>query len=170
MSNGMSLRDAIRQTRPFESLQLEAILTLAWAHDRLSHQVNQPLCEFGLSRAQYNVLRILRGSPEGLQTYQVVERLVTRAPNITRLVDKLETKGLLKRIRSKADRRVVQLRITPAGLDLLRQMDQPIGEAVAEAMRGLEEADLRQVIKLLTKLVSVMQSSTPPCPLEVSES
>ncbi|MGW8320053.1 MAG: MarR family winged helix-turn-helix transcriptional regulator, partial [Thermodesulfobacteriota bacterium] len=71
---------------------------------------------------------------------------------------------LIRRIRSEADRRVVQLRITPAGTDLLRELDPPIGEAVAEAMGGLEEPELELVIALLTKLTSNLQSSNPLSP------
>jgi len=164
-----TLYQAIHQTRPFDSLPVEALVTLAWAFDRVSHQANAPLCEAGLSPAQYNVLRILRGTPEGLQTHQVVERLVTRAPNMTRLVDKLEAKGLLSRHRSRADRRVVRLRITSAGLELLGKLEQPVEAATREAMDGLDEPDQRRLIDLLTNLAGNLESSTP-FPQEVSES
>jgi DNA-binding MarR family transcriptional regulator len=170
MNTAKTLPEAIHQSRPFESVQHEALLTLTWAHDRLSSRANRPICEAGLSRAQYNVLRILRGSPEGLQTHQVVERLVTRAPNMTRLVDKMETKGLIRRVRSEADRRVVQLRITPAGLHLLRELDLPVGEAMVAAMSGLEKSELELVITLLTKLTGNLQSSQFPHAQEVTES
>jgi DNA-binding MarR family transcriptional regulator len=168
MNAAKTLREAIRQTRPFESLHVEALVTLAWAFDRLSHETNRPLCDAGLSPPQYNVLRILRGTPEGLQTHQVVERLVTRAPNITRLVDKLEAKGLLRRQRSRDDRRVVHLRITPAGLELLRELDGPLERAITKALGGLDEDGLRRLIALLTQLAGTLESTTPSSQEEYS--
>jgi DNA-binding MarR family transcriptional regulator len=111
MNRPLSLKQAIKQTQEFQSEQVEALLTLIWAQDRIAQVANQPLRNVDLSSAQYNVLRILRGSPDGLPTREVVERMVTRAPNITRLVDKLEAKGYLKRRRISCDRRVIHLQI-----------------------------------------------------------
>jgi DNA-binding MarR family transcriptional regulator len=148
-----SIRDAIRQNKPFDSLQTEVLLTLMRTADLLVERSHRPLCEAGLTTAQYNVLRILRGAgTDGLQTYQVAERLVTRAPNITRLVDKLEAKGLLSRLRSREDRRVVQLRVTDVGLQLLAELDAPVTAAAKEALRGLDETELRELCQRLDRL------------------
>ena len=148
-----SIRNAIRQRKPFDSLETEVLLTLMRTTDLVVDRAHRPLCEKGLTPAQYNVLRILRGAgAEGLQTYQVAERLVTRAPNITRLVDKLERKGLLERERSHADRRVVQLRISDAGLAMLAGLDAPVAEAVRTALRGLPEGELRELCRSLDRL------------------
>ena len=158
-----SIRDAIQQNKPFDSLQTEVLLTLMRTADALVERSHRPLCEAGLTGAQYNVLRILRGAgEEGLQTYQVAERLVTRAPNITRLVDKLEAKGLINRRRSVEDRRVVQLRITDAGMALLAELDAPVMAATKEALLGLGENELRELCHSLNRLRKPIEAEAAP--------
>ena len=148
-----SIREAIQQQKPFDSLQTEVMLTLMRTTDLLVERSHRPICGAGLTSSQYNVLRILRGAGEaGLQTYQVAERLVTRAPNITRLVDKLETKGFINRRRSDQDRRVVQLRITDAGIALLAELDDPVASATKEALLGLGEPELKELCQSLNRL------------------
>ncbi len=148
-----TVRDSIRQKRPFRSVHEETLVTLVRTTDRVNARLCAALAAEGLSLPQYNVLRILRGSePEGLQTYQVAERLLARAPNITRLVDKMEAKGLLGRSRSSSDRRVVQLRISARGLEVLARLDAPTAEAVRAAMSGLPEAGLTELCRLLNQL------------------
>jgi DNA-binding MarR family transcriptional regulator len=155
MSPDMSatLRESIRQRVPFASPEVEVFLTLARAWDMAAEEVSATVQAAGVSVAQYNVLRILRGAePEGLQTYQVVERLVARAPNITRLVDKLEAGGLLTRTRSTEDRRVVRLRITPKGLDLVAGLQGPVDGRIRDAMGALtadEQVELRRLLDRL---------------------
>ena len=152
-----TLREAIHQTRPFDSVQSEALLTLMWAWDRVDRVTNESLRDLDISSAQYNVLRILRGSPQGLQTHEVVSRMVTRAPNITRLVDKLETKGLLVRRRCSEDRRVVYLEITSSGLEFVEQIGPSLAEAIGRATSGLSESDLQTLIHLLNQLGGAAQ-------------
>ena len=148
-----SIRESIQQRRPFASAEMESFLTLSRAWDMVAERGHRPILEAGVSVPQYNVLRILRGAePEGLQTYQVVERMVNRAPNITRLVDRLEAGGLLTRTRSREDRRVVRLRITAEGLTLLAGLDLPVDQSVKAAMRGLDAAGLRELQLLLDRL------------------
>ena len=79
-----------------------------------------------LSPAQYNVLRILRGSPDGLTCGEVANRMITRDPDITRLFDRVEKRGLISRARDDKDRRVVLTRIAPEGLELLATLDGPV--------------------------------------------
>jgi DNA-binding MarR family transcriptional regulator len=135
------------------SPQVESFLTLARAWDVVAEQGKVPIAAAGLSVPQYNVLRILRGAePEGLQTYQVAERMVTRAPNITRLVDKLEAASLLTRARSTQDRRVVRLRITAAGMQLVESLDAPVDASIKSAMRGLGAGELEELRRLLDRL------------------
>lgn len=169
MSDGVDIARTIRQERPFDSVQTEVLMTLIRATDRVTERANAPLRARGLTVPQYNVLRILRGSPDGLQTHQVVDRLVTRAPNITRVVDKLERKGLLTRCRSRSDRRVIGLRITPAGLRLLAELDEPMAASIREAMGGLDESELRELCVRLNRLrrpletePSGRQAAAPP--------
>lgn len=148
-----SIREAIKQTRPFASPEVESFLTLARAWDVVAERGSIPILAEGLSVPQYNVLRILRGAgSEGLQTYQVVERMVARAPNITRLVDKLEAKGLLTRTRSTTDRRVVRLQITQAGLDLVGRLEGPVDACIADAMKALSVEELAELRTLLDRL------------------
>jgi DNA-binding MarR family transcriptional regulator len=148
----LTLKESIHQSRPFASVQAEALLTLMWAGDRAARVTNEPLRTLDLSSAQYNVLRILRGSPEGLQTTEVVDRMVTRAPNITRLVDKLETRGFIERRRCSEDRRVVYLQITPAGLGFIEEISPELDAATRSATRGLSEEEHKTLIHLLNKL------------------
>lgn len=148
-----SIRQSIQQLRPFASEEEESFLTLARAWDVVAERAQEPIAAASLSVPQYNVLRILRGAePEGLQTYQVAERMVTRAPNITRLVDKLEANSLLTRTRSKEDRRVVRLRITAPGMQLVESLDAPVNASVKDAMRGLGATELAELSRLLDRL------------------
>lgn len=148
-----SIRQSIQQRRPFASPEVEPFLTLARAWEVVAERANVPIRAAGLSVPQYNVLRILRGAePEGLQTYEVAQRMVTRAPNITRLVDKLEAAALLTRTRSTEDRRVVLLRITAQGMQLLDRLDGPMGASVKDAMRGLGATELEELRRLLDRL------------------
>jgi len=148
-----SIAESIKQGRPFISAAAEALVALLRTADLAGDVVRRELAAAGLSLPQYNVLRILRGAGRtGLRTYDVIPRMVSRAPNITRLVDKLEQKGLLTRTRSRADRRAVRLRITPAGLALVGQLDGPVEAADAQAMRGLTPAEQRLLVDLLDRL------------------
>ena len=150
-----SLREAIRQTRPFDSVPVEALIALAWAHDRVSSVAEAPLRREKISRAQYNVLRILKGSPEGLQTHEVADRMIARAPNLTRLVDKLVAQGYLKREPCGKDRRVIWLRITPGGIALVERLQPLVVASVAESMGALSTKELEKMIRLLDRLGSL---------------
>jgi MarR family transcriptional regulator, organic hydroperoxide resistance regulator len=102
---------------------------------------------------QYNVLRILRGAePEGLPTLTIAERMIERTPGITRMIDRLEAKGLVGREIPPNDRRFVYCRITKKGLALLKLLDEPIEEANHQAFCGLSKAELQQLTNLLLKL------------------
>jgi DNA-binding MarR family transcriptional regulator len=105
---------------------------------------------FKLSHSQYNVLRILRGAgAEGLACREIAARMITRDPDITRLLDRLERRGLVARTRDEKDRRVVMVRITPAGLRILMQLDEPIEEVDRRLLEHLGERRLRSLIQLL---------------------
>ncbi|MEJ5366935.1 MAG: MarR family transcriptional regulator [Bryobacteraceae bacterium] len=107
----------------------DAFVTLQRAAARLMDGVADLLKPYGLRPAQYNVLRILRGAqPEELSCRQVAERMMTREPDLTRLLDRLEAAGLVRRARNDADRRVVRVAITPSGLELLGRLDAPMLE------------------------------------------
>jgi DNA-binding MarR family transcriptional regulator len=152
-----TIRETIKQTRPFDSVKTELVLTLMRTTDRVQEAANRSIVAAGLSGAQYNVLRILRGCPPGLQTHEVCGRMVARAPNITRLVDKLEKKGLLTRSRSRKDRRVVTLRITRAGLRLLETLETPIRTATHQATAGLDDGETARLLVLLNRLCAPLE-------------
>jgi DNA-binding MarR family transcriptional regulator len=144
------LRDEIKQQKPFESLEQEALLNVLHTADILMQRIAAVLKPFKLSHSQYNVLRILRGAgPEGLACQEVAERMITRDPDITRLLDRLEARGLVTRARDQKDRRVVTVRITPEGLRLLEALDQPIAELDRQPLQHLGEQRLRALIQLL---------------------
>jgi DNA-binding MarR family transcriptional regulator len=144
------LRDEIKQLRPFDSLEQEALLNVLHTADALMQQLGAVLKPFKLSHSQYNVLRILRGaSPDGLACQEISERMISRDPDITRLLDRLEARDLVTRRRDQRDRRVVMVRITPEGLRLLDTLDKPIAEVDRSALRHLGEQRLRTLIQLL---------------------
>src|SRR5436309_1705303 len=122
---------AAAEARPPRRACLEeaAFLDLLRTTDILSRPLTQVLKAEELSANQYNVLRILRGSPKGLSCNEIGNRMITRDPDITRLLDRLEKRNLISRCRETKDRRMVLTRISPAGLDLLARLDEPI-EAV----------------------------------------
>src|SRR4029077_4271298 len=106
-----------------------AFLDLLRTTDMLSRGPAQILKTEDLSATQYNVLRILRGAPEGLSCGEIASRMITRHPDVTRLLDRLEKRGLISRCRETKDRRTVMVRITPDGLKLLTRLDQPVQAA-----------------------------------------
>ncbi len=108
----------------------------------------------GLSLPQYNVLRILRGAQgEELPCHEVGARMLKRVPDVTRLLDRLEQRGLIERWRCAEDRRVVRTRITDAGLDLLAGIDQPLGELIAREFSHFTDRKLAQLDRLLGDLL-----------------
>jgi DNA-binding MarR family transcriptional regulator len=148
----------LRQEHPFSSTEQEALLGLRMAAARLLVPWAQFLkTNADLSTSQYNVLRILRGShPSGLTCGEIAERTVAHDPDVTRLVDRLSKRGLVKRTRSRTDRRVVQVGITQTGLDLLHELD-PHVERLPRALLGhLSQERLRQLAGLLDEVLDGM--------------
>ena len=132
------------------SQEERAYLALLRTADRLQGKMAEWLKPHGLSPTQYNALRILRGAgPEGLACSEVGVRMINRDPDITRLVDRLEKRGLVARSRSKMDRRVVQASITLAGLELLRGLDGPVSEFVRGLLGHLSPQRVQTLIDLL---------------------
>lgn len=127
----------------------DAYLDLVRTTDVLSRRPAQVLKAEDLSPTQYNVLRILRGAPEGLTCGEIGARMITRDPDITRLLDRLEKRGLISRCRETRDRRMVQTRITQAGLDVLARLDKPIREVHREQLGHLGRERLRALAESL---------------------
>ena len=150
MTKPSKLQRELQQGRPFETLQLEVYLNLRRTHDRLSACVNDLVKTEGISQPQYNALRILRGTgPAGLASLEVASRMVTRVPDITRLLERLAARGYLTRERMDEDRRVVLNRLTRSGRSVLARLDEPIREVHKEVLGHMSERDLKQLNRLL---------------------
>jgi DNA-binding MarR family transcriptional regulator len=144
------LRAEIKQTIPFASREQEAYLSLLRTTDALQTSVEAKLKEFGLTGTQYNALRILRGAgAEGLPCSEIGERMITRDPDVTRLLNRLEKRGLVVRVRAKIDRRVIHGKITAAGLRLLREMDEPVERHNRAMLKHVGKQELGELIELL---------------------
>src|SRR5207245_3637840 len=131
-----------------------AFLDLLRTTDLLSRGLAQVLKNEELSATQYNVLRILRGSPDGLPCGDIASRMITRDPDITRLLDRLEKRGLISRSRETKDRRTVMARITPDGLKVLSRLDEPVQAAHRKQLGHLG----RERLRVLTELLRVSRS------------
>lgn len=127
----------------------EAFLDLLRTTDMLSRGLVTILKVEGLSATPYNVLRILRGAPEGLACGEIASRMITRDPDVTRLLDRLEKRGLVSRCRETKDRRTVMTRITPAGLKLLSRLDEPVQGTHRKQLGHLGRERLRALAGLL---------------------
>lgn len=126
-----------------------AFLDLVRTTEALSRPLAQILKTEDLSAAQYNVLRILRGSPDGLTCSEIGNRMITRDPDITRLLDRLEKRSLISRNRDDKDRRVVLTRITAKGLQLLANLDQPVRDTHHRLLGHLGSERLQTLVHLL---------------------
>ena len=139
------------------SSEEDAFLDLLRTTDMLSRGLVQVLKSEELSPTQYNVLRILRGSPAGLPCGEVASRMITRDPDITRLLDRLEKRGLISRCRETKDRRMVMAKITPDGLKLLARLDEPVGDTHRRQLGHLGRDRLRALAELLHAARSVVE-------------
>jgi len=148
-----SLAEALQQTRPFTDITQEAYLSILRTASEISHLGDHMLKEYGVTQAQYNVLRILRGAGcKGLCRNEIAERLVTAMPDVSRLLDRMEEAGWISRERGQKDRRQVSTFITPDGLALLKELDEPVKNAHRAQFKGMEESQLRELIELLTEV------------------
>jgi len=142
----------IKQTRPFSSLEEEVNIQLARTADYLDYAFVLLFRDEDLTPTQYNVLRILRGAGEtGLPCREVGSRMITRVPDITRLLDRLERDKLVRRVRSKDDRRVVHAFITEKGLESLARLDEPVVELAKKLLSHMTQKELQTLDKLLEK-------------------
>lgn len=157
------MQTELRQTRPFSSAEEEAAVGVMLTAERLRRQVAETIEPSGITHQQYNVLRILRGAhPGNLPTLDIASRMIESTPGITRLIDRLERKGLVRRDRCRSDRRQVLCSITPRGLELLAVLDEPLRSAFAVAFRGLGENDVRRLSRLLDRVRAGVRPPAPP--------
>ncbi|MEM6458520.1 MAG: MarR family transcriptional regulator [Planctomycetota bacterium] len=151
-----TLQSELKKRQPFDCPAEEAYLNLVRTAGVLSGEFAALFKAHGLSESTYNVLRILRGakrgeSAEGLPSLEVAERLVTRVPDITRLVNRLIEAGLASRCRADDDRRVARVSITPAGLEVLRRLDRPVRRLHTRQLGHLGAEELATLNRLLEK-------------------
>jgi len=143
----------IHQTKPFELIEEEALLNITRTAEVIGQRTTEFLRGHQLSPAQYNVLRILRGAGEaGATCSQISERMISRDPDITRLLDRMEARALLRRERSKEDRRVVVTTISAEGLALLGTIDEPLRNFLRDRMRTLHRGSLESLVEQLEQI------------------
>lgn len=145
----MSLKQEIVQQSPFSSLEEEAVLNLMRTADCLHRTFQRIGKPWGVTSTQYNVLRILRGAqPQGLTCSAIGHRMITAEPDITRLLARLKVLKLVRQHRDRNDRRVVWTQISPAGLELLAQMDPVILKTPKQLLGHLTQDELGDLIRL----------------------
>jgi DNA-binding MarR family transcriptional regulator len=143
---------------PTAHLEDHVFVAVLKAADSLSQEAEQLIKAVGLTSAQYNVLRILRGAePDGLLCRGISDRMISRDPDMTRLLDRMERRKLITRERQKKDRRVIKTRITPEGLKLLKKLDRPVHELHKNQFHHMSSAHLKQ----LADLLAVVQKRAP---------
>ena len=148
-----NLKDEIKMNRGFASLELEALLNIAYASEQFQQSGNTLFSEHGLTRPLYNALRILRGGPkEGIRSLDILERMVFGTPDITRLIDNLEKNGYAKRERYSQDRRVVYVLITEKGRKLLSKLDRSTSELAKQLLGHMSQSKLKQISKLMVEV------------------
>ena len=150
-----------RASRRFDSLEQEAFLGLWRTYDRLRALEDELFARYELTPQQYNVLRLLRGEhPDKLRTLDLAARLVSRAPDITRMLDKLERRGLIDRDRPADNRRIVRVGITASGIALLNELNEPLHDCHAQQLGHLSRKELEELIALLRAARLPHESST----------
>ena len=146
------IQEEIKQGTPFPTKSAEAWLTLLRTVTILRRPVEAVAQSEGLSLQQYNVLRILRGARGPLPTMEIADRLIEPSPGITRMVNNLEEKGLLRREQWPGDRRQVLCQITPAGLRILEKLQEPMDRLDDETLGRLPEDRLETLIEILDEI------------------
>jgi DNA-binding MarR family transcriptional regulator len=156
------LQRELRQNRPFEADYQEAGVALLRTSDQLQRRLAATVEPHGITVQQYNVLRILRGAhPEAVPTLEIATRMIEQAPGITRLLDRLEGKQLIERVRCARDRRRVLCTISLAGLELLAALDRPMLETLRACFASLSADKTRDLIQLLDDLREGLYSHNP---------
>lgn len=157
---GDVLKRRIKQER-FESTLQEALLNLLVAASYVQDQTERVCAEHGLTTAHFNVLRILRGAhPEGHSRCDVATRLIDRAPDVTRLLDRLERQGLVERAKGGDDRRKSISKITAAGIEFLERMDPPLRAVHDRLAERISLRDRRELSRICEGLYGEDETSS----------
>ena len=140
-----------KSAKPFtRSLEAKLFVALLRLSDRLAQDADLLIKSYGLTGTQYNVLRILRGAgPDGLPCKGIGNRMISRDPDMTRLLDRMEKRQLITRERQSEDRRVIKTRITPAGLEILKKLDGPVDELHKKQFRHLPASKLKALAEAI---------------------
>lgn len=148
-----TLQEPIRSSAQTENVTVEAIVNLFVATDYLRQRFDKVCAENGITHTQYNILRILKGAyPGGHPRCEIMVRMIERAPDTTRLLDRLEQQGLVERIRSEHDKRLSIARITPKGLDLLNNATPRFNAVWDEISCKLSRAESMMLAEICEKL------------------
>lgn len=148
-----AIQDEIRQGRPFPTKGAECVVALLRTADLLRRRLSEVVGTREITLQQYNVLRILRGAGSaGLPTLEIGDRMIEQSPGITRLLDRLEAKGLVRRERCPRDRRQVTCRIAPSGLAILADLEEPMARSTRGLVGPLSQTRTTTLIRLLDDL------------------
>ena len=149
-----TLRQEVKAGKPIPP-EAEAFLNILRTAERVTDEITRFLKPYSLTRQQYNVLRILRGSgPDGLPCLEIADRMITRVPDVTRLIDRMVKADLVLRRRCDEDRRVVRVRINARGRRLVDRLDEPMAQLHRDQLGHLTRAELKQLMQLLVKVRS----------------
>jgi len=158
-----TIREEIRQARPFAHPSQEAVVTLVATADRVRDALERVTQAHGITVQQYNVLRILRGAgSDGLPTLEVAGRMVEKSPGITRLLDRLEARRLVRRVRCPADRRQVLCTATARALRTLAELERPIAQAARRCLAPLDGERTRALVELLDEVRAAARATASP--------
>lgn len=142
-----TLREELKQRKPFTSLEQEAQLSVIRTSAMLVDAFERMLKPYGITTTQYNVMRILRGAePDGLCRNDLRDRMLTRMPDVTRLLDRMEESGLIDRARETSDRRMVMTRITAKGRRVLHELEDAVAAEHERAFAALTKEQMRTLI------------------------
>ncbi|HEY7116820.1 MAG TPA: MarR family transcriptional regulator [Tepidisphaeraceae bacterium] len=156
-------QDHKKRHQRFDSPQQEAFLNLWRTYDRLRLLEDELFGRYDLTAQQYNALRLLKAAhPAKVATLSLAGRLVSRAPDITRLLDKLADRGLVDRERPVDNRRVVNVGITEAGLALLENLGQAVRDCHTRQLGHMDEAEMHTLVELLRKARSPHEGEDSP--------
>ena len=144
-----TLREELKKRGPFASREQEAMLAIMRTSDLLENRLARLLREYGLTKTQYNVLRILRGEGKPLPCLEVAERMIQVAPAITRVVDQLVQQELISKMQSSSDKRVFLVELKPAAKRLLDRLDQPVLDLHETLFAGVGKSDQKELIRIL---------------------
>lgn len=148
----MTLRDEIKQTKPFQSVAEEVVLNLLFTGGRVKARLEEVFKPFKIGATLYNILRILKGAGNtGRTCSEISERLLQKEPDITRLLDRLEKKKLAKRARDSSDRRIVNTYITKAGLEVIDRIAPVLNSALEEMASNLSKTEAKHFVNVMER-------------------